>query len=335
MTISVLTMGGTIATAITATGALPSDDHAGALDSLLQRSEADARVIPFRNTSSRRVGEADIVDLAVAVRAEIADGATGIVVTHGTDTLEESAYGLELLLGTHPGVPIALTGAMRGPGRAGADGEANVLAAVSVAADERLAAYGPVVVFADQLHLARHVTKVSSTRVDAFGSPGFGPVGTIVEEIVLLRHGAPAADHGLPVPRGDLDESRWVPGWWERRGGIVEIVYAFAGATGALLGLAGDRLDGLVVAGTGGGHCSPGLASAVKALVPAMPVVLTSRCTEGEVLTATYGGEGSERDLFEAGLVHGGGLHPAKARLRLALALASDLDAEVAFGGAL
>lgn len=335
MTVSVLTMGGTIATTITSAGALPSDAHADALGSLLERSGADARVVSFRNTSSRRVDEADVVDLAIAIRSQIAAGATGIVVTHGTDTIEETAYGLELLLGTRPGVPIALTGAMRGPGLAGADGDANVLAAVAVAADERVAGYGPVVVFADKFHLARHVTKMSSTRLDAFDSPGFGPVGSVVESNVFLGHGPPATDHGLASGPGGLAAPQWAPDWWHRRGRTVEIAYAFAGATGMMLRSAADRLDGLVVAGTGGGHCAPGLASAVKELVAATPVVLASRCPDGEVLTSTYGGEGSERDLLDAGLVHGRGLHPTKARLRLALALALGLTADVAFEGEL
>jgi L-asparaginase len=328
VTVAVVTMGGTIATAITADGALPSDSHAGALADLLAAHGADARVVPFRNTSSRRVGAADMAALAAAIRAEVAAGATGIVVTHGTDTLEETAYGLELLLGTRPGVPVALTGAMRGPGLAGADGDANVLAAVAAASDERLAQYGPVVVLADEIHLARHVTKVSSTRVDAFGSPGWGPVGSVVEGSILLRHGAPATDHGIDGA-ADVGEEALSAG-----GPDVEIVYAYGGATGTLLAAAADRLDGVVIAGTGGGHTALGLTTAVKDLLAAgTPVVMTSRCPDGEVLRETYGGEGSELDLLGAGVIHGRGLHPTKARLRLAFALAAGLGAAEAFAG--
>ena len=328
MTVSVLTMGGTIATAITSDGALPSGSHADDLTALLGRLGADARVVPLRNTSSRRVGEADMAALAAVVRAEIAGGATGIVVTHGTDTLEETAYGLELILGSRLGVPFALTGAMRGPGLPGADGDANVAAAVAVASDARLADAGPVLVFADEIHLARHVTKVSSTRLDAFGSPGFGPIGSIVEGAVLLRHGLPATDHGIPGA-ADVDEATL-----RERGPLVEIVYSFAGATGALLAAVGDRLDGLVVAGTGGGHTGPGLTEAVKTVLAAgTPVVLTSRCPDGEVLRSTYGGEGSEIDLLGSGAIHGRGLHPSKARLRLTIALAAGRSASDVFAG--
>ncbi|SJM55053.1 L-asparaginase [Actinomycetales bacterium JB111] len=328
MTVAVVTMGGTIATAITADGALPSETHAGALADLLAARGADARVVPFRNTSSRQVGAADMAALAAVILAEIADGASGIVVTHGTDTLEETAYGLELVLGTRPGVPVALTGAMRGPGQAGADGDANVLAAVAAASDERLAEYGPVVVFADEIHLARHVTKVSSTRVDAFGSPGWGPVGSVVEGSILLRHGVPATDHGI-VGTADVGEEALSAG-----GPDVEIVHAYGGATGTLLAAAADRLDGVVVAGTGGGHTALGLTTAVKDVLKAgTPVVLTSRCPDGEVLRETYGGEGSELDLLGAGAIHGRGLHPTKARLRLAFALAAGVGPAVAFAG--
>lgn len=267
--------------------------------------------------SSRAIGPTEMWQLARAVEEEVAAGAEGVVITHGTDTLEETAYALSLLL--RPRVPVVLTGAMRQPGAPGADGPANVQASLVAAADQRLAAYGPVVVFADQVYAARGVTKKHSALVAAFGSPLTGPIGSVVEG--RLRLVQAAVPETFVAPGAEPPTQR------------VEVLWAVAGADDLLVRAVAGKVDGLVVAGTGGAHLPPTMAEAVVGLVEAgTPVVLASRCADGpQVLTETYTGIGSEVHLLSAGLLFGDDLSPIKCRLRLLFGLAAGLESATLF----
>jgi L-asparaginase len=257
---------------------------------------------------SRAVTPGDIWRLAGVVQEQLHSGADGVVVLHGTDTIEETAYGLSLLL--EADVPVVLTGAMRPPANPGSDGPANVRAAITAAASGELAAYGPVVVFQDEVHAARWVTKEHTSRVAAFGSPASGPVGHLSEGRVRLVAGPP--DPGLALPP--------VPEAPRQR---VELVWCATGSDGLVVERIADALDGLVVAGTGGGHVAPPLAESLERVVAqGLPVVLASRCPSGPVLQETYEGPGSESALLAAGMLPVGNLSAVKARLRLLLGLA-------------
>lgn len=313
--VSLLAMGGTIATAAGADGAVP----ARSADELMASAAPGAVAIRPRDVariSSRAVTPSHMWDLACAIREEIDSGASGVVVTHGTDTLEETAYALALLVETP--VPVVLTGAMRPPHSVGADGPANLSAALVAAANPGLAAYGPVVVHQDEVHAARWVTKFASTRVAAFASPAAGPVALVSEgRVVPLLGPAPGSDR-LTVTAAPT-----------RR---VELLWVTAGADALLVEAMPEQVDGLVVAGTGGGHTPPPLARALVEVVRSgRPVVLASRCTAGEVLHSTYGGEGSEGHLLSEGLVSAGSLSPLKARLRLLFGLSAGLKADHIF----
>lgn len=260
---------------------------------------------------SRAMTPSDMHLLAQKI-VEVAPACDGVVVTHGTDTMEETAYALALQLQLD--VPVVLTGAMRPPRAPGADGPANLLSAVRVAATPGTAALGPVVVMHDEIHLARFVAKVHTGHVAAFASPGSGPVGGIVEGRVHLT-ARPMAGDFLGMPQS-LD-------------GRVELIWVAAGADGLLVDAASLRADGIVVAGTGGGHVPPAMVPSLRAAVGrGLPVVLASRTGAGPVLDHTYGGVGSETDLLSTGLRSAGNLAPLKARLRLlvALALGKGLD---------
>jgi L-asparaginase len=262
---------------------------------------------------SSHVSPADMREIAATIHAR-PSGCSGVVVAHGTDTLEETAYALALML--QPDLPVVLTGAMRRPADIGADGPANLLAAFRVAAFEGVRAAGPVVVFADEIHAARDVTKVHTTAVAAFASPGAGPIGRLTEgRVELLRTPADTDRLGLP----------------QQLVGRVELVWAAAGSDGRLIDAASEIADGIVVAAMGGGHLPPGMAAAAARAARRVPVVLTSRCASGSLLRATYEGTGSEQELRAAGLLDGGGLAPVKARLRLLVALALDIPPSVAF----
>jgi len=312
--VSLLAVGGTISTRDGAAGAVPGRSATA----LAATVAADVEVRPrdVARISSRNTTPDDMWDLAAAVREEINAGAAGVVITHGTDTLEETAYALALLVDTT--VPVVLTGAMRPPFAAGADGPANLAAAISAAVRPALAAYGPVVVHQDEIHVATWVTKLHSTRVAAFASPPAGPVGLVSEGEVVLLLG--------PPPRRELLPARTPP---TRR---VELLWAVAGADGMIVDAIADKVDGLVVAGTGGGHTSAPLAEAlVRLRASGKPVVLSSRCGGSQVLRNTYGGVGSEIHLRSEGLLSAGSLAPLKARLRLLFGLSAGLPVDDLF----
>jgi L-asparaginase len=273
----------------------------------------DVRTVDVERIPGRAMGPPQMLAIAQELDARIAAGCDGVVVTHGTDTVEETAYLLALTL--EPRVPVVLTAAMRLPGDPGHDGSANFLAAVAAALDPRVAALGPVLAIQDELHLARWVTKVHTSRVAAFGSPDTGPAGVIVEGAVQLTGLARPDDHlGMP---GDVAARR------------VELISVAAGMDGLLVDAAAERADGIVVAGSGGGHTPPAVAAALgRAIERGVAVVVASRCAAGPTLTGTYGGEGGEIHLRELGARFAGRLPALKARLRLqvALALGRDLD---------
>jgi len=315
--ISLLGTGGTISTTPGETGAVPGL-NAAQMTTGLPRDAWQIRARDIMKKSSRAIGPPDMWHLASAVREEINAGAQGVVITHGTDTLEETAYALALLL--EPTVPVVLTGAMRPPHAPGADGPANLQSALVAAASRELTPYGPVVVFADEIHVARWVTKQHSARVAAFASGAAGPVGAIVEGRLHLMLG--------PVPVPDRLPAEPAPPRHR-----VELLWTTAGADGLLVRALAGKIDGLVVAGTGGGHVPPLLAEELVELAAhGCPVVLASRCASApQVLTKTYGGVGSEGHLLNAGLVPGGSLAPLKCRLRLMFGLATGLTANQLF----
>jgi L-asparaginase len=312
--VSLLAMGGTISTRPTADGPRPSLTA----DQLVDGLKLPVRIRPrdVRTVSSRALTPGDIWRLAETVREEIAAGASGVVITHGTDTMEETAYALSLLVDTP--VPVVVTGAMRATHLPGPDGPANLAAAVAAAADRGLAAYGPVILFQDEIHVARLVTKAHSTRVAAFASPAAGPVGHVVEGVVELLLGPPPQSDRLPAT---APPSKRVDVVWAALGSGQEIVDAVAA-----------DVDGLVVAANGGGHLSPVFTESVTRVVRSgRPVVLASRCADGPQLHRTYGGVGSETHLFDAGLIPAGILSPVKARLRLLFGLSAGLAADQLF----
>jgi L-asparaginase len=264
----------------------------------------------------------DVIALAGAIRQQIAAGAAGAVVTQGTDTIEETAFLLDLL--ADGDAPVVVTGAMRNPTLAGADGPANVLGAVLVAASPAARGLGCVVVFGDEIHAARYVRKSHTTSAAAFTSPSCGPLGLIAEGHVVLLARLPARPplrpEGTAGGEGVNGADGAVPASFRTvRTGLVTMVL---GDDGELLRDAADRFDGLVIAGFGAGHVPGTLAAGLGALAARIPVVIASRAGAGMVLAHTYAYPGSERDLRDRGLIGAGFLDPLKARLLLHLQLA-------------
>lgn len=256
---------------------------------------------------------AQLVEVATLLRTQFASGIDGAVVVQGTDTIEDTAFVLDLL--TDPRHPVVVTGAMRGPQAAGADGPANLLSAVRVASDPRLGGQGVVVVLNDEIHSARWVQKSHTSLASAFSSPGTGALGLVaegqVEWMMTPRRDTPFIQS--PVQR----DSR------------VALVPLGLGEDGRMLAaLAGLGYDGAVIEGVGAGHVPAAAVEAVARLASEMPVLLSTRVRAGKVFTRTYGFSGSEMDLIAKGVIPCGHMSSAKARLLLTLLLSTGAGAD-------
>jgi L-asparaginase len=282
--------------------AVPGLDEVAGLSAVTLRTEPGAWLTPV-----------DVVAVGEWARAQVAGGADGVVVVQGTDTIEETAY----LLGLHwdRPQPLVVTGAMRAPSVAGADGPANLLAATVVAAATASRERGVLVVLDDDVHAATRVRKTDTIAMHAFSSAPFGPVGRVHEGGVTYA-GPPVSWPALPAPR---------PGHDPR----VALLETHLGDRGELLRLVADAgCDGIVLAGFGAGHVSAALAEVVGEVATRRPVVLASRTGGGPVLRSTYGFVGSEQDLLARGVLPAGWLDPRKARLLLWALLAAGLGTE-------
>lgn len=254
----------------------------------------------------------DVVAVGAWAR-ERAAHAEGVVVVQGTDTIEETAYLLDLLWDRLE--PLVVTGAMRAAHAAGADGPANLLAATVVAGSASSRGRGTLVVLNDDVHAAVRVRKSDAIAMHAFSSAPFGPVGRVHEGRPTYA-GRSARWPALSAPLAGRDPR-------------VALLEAHLGDVGHLLQLVvDDGYDGVVLAGFGAGHVSAAMAEVVSAAVERCPVVLTSRTGGGPVLGGTYGFVGSEQDLLARGVVPAGWLDARKARLLLWSLLAADADAD-------
>lgn len=240
--------------------------------------------------------------------AAAAEGGEGVVITTGTDTMEELAVLCALLHGGE--TPIVLTGANRPASGAGADGPANLIDAVTVATAPQAAGLGAVLVFGGEIHAAMTVRKVDSTGPAAFGSPSAGPIGRVVEGRVWL-HARPVRPARLAVERLD---------------GRVELVTATLGDDGSLLRAAAASADGLVVVALGAGHLPTGMLHELRAAADRIPVVITCRPERSSMLFSTYGFEGAESDLRDSGAVCAPFLSAVAARVALLCCLGAGLD---------
>ncbi|MEV4641839.1 asparaginase [Actinoplanes sp. NPDC049548] len=312
--IMVCGMGGTIAmTPVPGGGvepALTTEDLTAAVPGLAALG-LDLALVDVQNEPSSSLRLEDVVALSRTIADRLAAGADGIVVTQGTDTLEECAYLLDLL---HDGPqPVVVTGAMRNPALAGADGPANLLAALTVAASPAARGRGVLVAFADEVHAAARVRKAHSGRVAAFESAAGGPVGYLVEG---TAHFVSPPSRRFVVPRG------------KRVPRVPVIVATFGEDAPAVPGDA----DGLVVAAFGAGHLPRWWVEPLAEAIARIPIVLASRTLAGPVLSATYAYPGSERDLLGRGLVPAGLLDPWKARMLLLATLAAGADRDQVAG---
>ncbi|MGT2907516.1 asparaginase [Streptococcus dentiloxodontae] len=234
----------------------------------------------------------------------------GVVITHGTDTLEETAYFLDTM--AVPNIPIVLTGAMRSSNELGSDGVYNFLCALRVASHDKAVNKGVLVVMNDEIHAAKYVTKTHTTNVATFSTPTHGPLGIIMKHDILFFKTAETR------VRFDL----------EQISGTVPIIKAYAGmgvGEGIISLLSPDKIDGVVIEALGAGNLPPQAASELTHLIQkGIPVVLVSRCFNG-IAEPVYAYEGGGAKLQEAGVMFVKELNAPKARLKLLIALSAGL----------
>jgi len=304
--------GGTIASvrgdhASGATPTLTAKEIAASITGLAEI--ANLRTIQFSQQPSGSLTVHDLLRMRDEMGARLEDGVRGFVVSQGTDTIEETAFVLDLLW--EDDAPIVVTGAMRNPAAPGADGPANLLAAVQVAAYDGARGLGCLVVLNDEIHAARFVRKTHTSAPSAFQSPLVGPVGWVTEgrPVVAVR---PVGRVHLSLPT----ETRIPP---------VALIRVGLDDDGRLLRRLTDLgFEGVVIEAFGGGHVTPPMVPLIADLVREMPVALASRTGAGEVLSATYRFPGSELELLDLGVIRVGALDALKARLLLAMSLARD-----------
>jgi L-asparaginase len=297
--VSVLAAGGTIGMA-GEDGAVPELDAAALVAAVPALAGVPGlRARTLGSWPGVQVSAANALDIARAAAAEAAAG-RGVVVTHGTDTLEETAVLCDLLHGDD--APIVLTGAIRPASTTGADGPANLLDAVHAAGAQATAGLGAIVAFAGELHAAREVRKADSISPCAFASPRTGPLGRVSEGRVEVWS-APVRRPPLPIAQLDVR---------------VEVIAAGLGSDGTLVEAAvGAGVDGLVAVLLGAGHAPPAFLAACAAAAAQVPIVACVRPEAGRILRSTYGFEGAERDVRAAGLILAPALSPAAARIML------------------
>lgn len=233
----------------------------------------------------------------------------GFVITHGTDTLEETAFLLDLILGIEQ--PVVITGAMRSSNEIGSDGLYNYISAIRVASDEKASHKGVMVVFNDEIHTARNVTKTHTSNTNTFQSPNHGPLGVLTKDRVQFHH-MPYRQQALENVNDKLN---------------VPLVKAYMGMPGDIFSFySREGIDGMVIEALGQGNIPPSALDGIQQLVSLnIPIVLVSRSFNG-IVSPTYAYDGGGYQLAQQGFIFSNGLNGPKARLKLLVALSNNLD---------
>ncbi|MFP8952764.1 asparaginase [Natrialbaceae archaeon A-arb3/5] len=317
--IRIVSTGGTIAATGDSTdeaGKTPSVSAEDLVESVPELEEyARIEVESVCQRSGFQIDVENATDTVEAIERADDDGVDGVVVTHGTDTMAESAYHVGLVAETD--LPVVFTGAQRPFDQLGTDGPSNLVLAVRAAAHEAFReAGGSYLAFNDEIHAARWVVKSHTSKLETFRSPEVGPIAQRTPD--GLRFLRESGCYVAPVSGARIDSDV-----------RVDIVMNALGADGRQVERAlEDGVDGIVLAGTGLGNATGDLGSALESAVnKGVPVVLTSRSYAGTT-AGLYGGPGGGRTLLDAGAVSGGDLPAWKARLRVAVALSANGDGD-------
>ncbi|WP_078546032.1 asparaginase [Litchfieldia alkalitelluris] len=266
---------------------------------------ANITVVELFHLPSPHITENEMLIMAKTIKEKIMqDSFEGVVITHGTDTLEETAYFLDLTISSN--APIVVTGAMRSSNELGADGLYNLISAIKVSACEDARGKGVLVVLNDEIHTARNVTKTHTSNVATFQSPQYGPIGIVTKRGVSF--------YQTPLNRQTFDIDSITKN--------VMLLKAYAGMDSILLeAIKKLGIDGLVIEALGQGNLPPAMVGGLNNLIKNdVPVVLVSRCFNGFV-EDIYSYDGGGKQLKELGVIFSNGLNGQKARLKLLIAL--------------
>jgi L-asparaginase len=274
------------------------------------KDRAAVEVFSFRNVPSSYLTMDDLIQLNNFIGQLEDKGFSGVVITHGTDTMEETAYFIDITF--RGDISVVLTGAQRNPSLISPDGPVNLSDAILTAADDRTHGMGVVIVFASEIIAAREATKFHRSRVDTFKSLEFGPLGVINNDRVIW--------YRMPVMA-----AKYAAVAADKR---VDIINSYIGADSSMIYSSMEKgAAGIVIEALGGGHVTPGMLDGIKkALETGLPVVLTSRVPMGRLLTDTYGYEGGEKHLRNLGVILGEDLSAWKARIKLIVLLSAGLS---------
>lgn len=261
----------------------------------------------FLDKPSPHITLQDMYQLALRVQRELEqETVAGVVITHGTDTLEETAYFLHLTIASYK--PVVMTGAMRSHNELGADGPRNLVQAIRVACNPAARNRGTLIVFNDEIHSAEAVTKVHTHQPSTFQSPGRGPIGFIFKQQVHFYY-APQRQPLIPLTAPTVD---------------TILIKAVADLDERLIQFAIEqRVDGIIIEALGQGNLPPRLLPVCQhAIRQNILILLVSRCFEGRV-EATYDYEGGGKQLAEQGFILCPSLQGQKARIKLILSLSA------------
>lgn len=313
--IAFISTGGTISMQADKSGlAVPKAGGRELVDSLENiKDEFTIDNFEFINIPSAHMSVANLIqlrDLVIDINDKAYDG---IVITHGTDTMEETAYFLDLT--TDLNIPVVLTGSQRNLSAISSDVALNITDSIRVAADSAAREMGVLIVFASEIIPAREATKTHRTRVDTFKALEFGALGTVDNNRVLWFRKPMIRDYyGL----GIIENIK------------VDIVTSFLGADSRNIRHSiDDKVNGIVLESLGAGHIPEAMLEGIEEAIGAsIPVVLTSRTIKGRFLIDTYGFKGSEKYLRNIGVVFGEDLTSQKVRIKLMVLLSLGYDYE-------
>lgn len=277
---------------------------------------ADIEIVNFDRIPGPHMTPKRMMELSKLVKALVArEDITGVVITHGTDSLEETAYLLDLTINSIK--PIIVVGAMRSGSELGYDGPSNLSAAICTAVSEEAKNKGVLVVMNNEVNAASEVTKTHTLSLDTFKSMEFGPLGIVDNDEVIFYRDIMKHPH---IDTETIEEK-------------VDLIKCVAGMDSRLIKFCVDSgTKGIIIEAMGRGNIPPQMVEGVTyALQHNVVIVMTSRCPMGRVLD-TYGYEGAGRTLRNLGVILGGNLPGQKARIRLMLALSITKSTEMIKG---
>ncbi len=306
--IAFISTGGTIAMEADESGyAQPSAGAKELIDSLSDiKKDMIIKDFEFKNIPSAHMTIKNLIELREHVLNVIEKGYDGVVITHGTDTMEETAYFLDLTIDKN--IPIVLTGSQRNLSAISSDAPRNIIDSLRVAGDDGAKEMGVLIVFASEVITAREAIKTHRTRLDTFKSIEFGPIGTIDNDKVLwFRKPMIIEKYGL----GDIDSL------------IVDIIPSYLGSDSRnIRNSIKDGVNGIVLQALGAGHIPESMLDGIKEAIRSnIPLVLTSRPLKGRFFTDTYGFKGSEKYLRDINVIFGEDLPSQKIRIKLLVLL--------------